>query len=85
MKISTAKTKVLYLSRNPYQYALLVNGATLRQVVKLKYLGVTFTSDGKQDEELDTRISKASAVMLDLHCSVVMKREWSKKSKALNL
>ena len=58
-----------------------VNGATLKQVEKFKYLGVAFTSDGRQDEELDTRISKASAVMRALHYSVVMKRELSKKAK----
>ena len=62
-KISTAKTEVLHLSRNPDQCVLQVNGATLKQVEKFKYLGVTFTSDGRQDEELDTRIGKASAVM----------------------
>ena len=81
MKISTAKTEVLHLSRNPDQCVLQVNGAKLKQVEKFKYLGVAFTSDGRQDEELDTRIGKASAVMRALHYSVVMKRELSKKAK----
>ena len=81
MKISTAKTEVLHLSRNPDQCVLQVNGATLKQVEKFKYLGVAFTSDGRQDKELDTRIAKASAVMRALHNSVVMKRELSKKAK----
>ena len=63
MKISTTKTEVLHLSRNPDQCVLQVNGATLKQVEKFKYLGVAFTSDGRQDEELDTRIGKASAAM----------------------
>ena len=82
MKISTAKTEVtLYLSRNPDQCVLQVNGATLKQVEKFKYLGVAFTSYGRQDEKLDTRIGKASAVMRALHYSVVMKRELSKKAK----
>ena len=58
-----------------------MNGATLKQVEKFKYLGVAFTSDGRQDEELDTRIGKASTVMRALHYSVVMKRELSKKAK----
>ena len=70
-----------HLSRNPDQCVLQVNGATLKQVEKFKYLGVAFTSDGRQDEELDTRISKASAVMRALHYLVVMKRELSKKAK----
>ena len=81
MKISTAKTEVLHLSRNPDQCVLQVNGATLKQVDKFKYLGIAFTSDGRQDEELDTRIGKASAVMRALHYSVVMKRELSKNAK----
>ena len=67
MKTSTAKTEVLHLSRNPDQCVLQVNGATLKQVEKFKYLGVAFTSGGWQDEELDTRIGKASAVMRALH------------------
>ena len=58
-----------------------MNGATLKQVEKFKYLGVAFTSDGRQDEKLDTRTGKASAVMRALHCSDVMKRELSKKAK----
>ena len=82
MKISTAKTEVPHLSRDPDQYVLEVNGATLKQVEKFKHLGVAFTSDGRQDEELDTRIGKASAVMQALHYSVVMKRELSKKASS---
>ena len=81
MKISTAKTEALHLSRNPDQCVLQVNGVTLKQVEKFKYLGVAFTSDGRQNEELDTRIGKACAVMRALHYSVVMKRELSKKAK----
>ena len=81
MKISTAKTDVLHLSRNPDQCILQVNGATLKQVEKFKYLGVAFTSDERQDEELDTRIGKASAVMRALHYSVVMKQELLKQAK----
>ena len=68
-------------SRNPNQCVLQVNGATLKQVEKSKYLGVAFTRDGRQDKELDTRIGKTSAVMQALHYSVVMKRKLSKKAK----
>ena len=62
---------------------LQLNGTTQKKVYKFKYLGVEFTSDGRQDEELDIRIGQASAIMRALHYSVV-KRELSKKSKALN-
>ena len=81
IKISTAKTEVLHLSRNPDQCVLQVNGATLKQVEKFKYLGVAFTSDGRQGEILDIRIGKASAVMRALHYAVVMKQELSKKAE----
>ena len=81
MKISTAKTEVRHLLRNPDQCVLQVNGATLKQVEKFKYLGVAFTSDGRQDKELNTQIGKASAVMRALHYSVVIKRELPKTAK----
>ena len=55
--MSTAKTEVLYLSRNPDQCVLRVNGATLKQAEKFKFHGVAFTSNGRQDDELDTQIS----------------------------
>ena len=50
-------------------------------IKKFKHLGIAFTSHGRQDEELDTRIGKASAVMRALHYSVVLKLELSKKAK----
>ena len=81
MKINTAKTEVLHLSTNPAKCLLQVNGATPKQVEKFKYLGVAYTSDGRQDEELDTRIGKITPVMRALHYSVVMKRKLSKKKK----
>ena len=76
-----SKTEVLDLSRNPDQYVLQVNDATLKQVEKFKYLRVAFTSDGRQDEERDTRMAKRFPVMQDLHYSVVMKKELPKKVK----
>ena len=81
MKISTAKTEVLHLSRNPDQCVLQVNKASVKQVEKFKYLGVAFTSAVRQDEALVARIGKASVVMRVLHYSGVMKRELSKKAK----
>ena len=48
---------------------------------KFKNVGVAFTSDEKQDEELDVRSSKARAIMLALHYSVVLKQELLRKAK----
>ena len=81
MKISTSKTERLHLSRNPVQCILQVGDVSLKQVEKFKYLGVAFTSDGRQDEELDVRSGKASAVMRALHHSIVLKRELLRKAK----
>ena len=81
MKISTSKTEVLHLSRSPVQCSLQVGGVSLKQVKKFKYLGVAFTSDGRQDEKLNVRSGNASEVMQALHHSVVLKRELSRKAK----
>ena len=82
MKISTSKTKVLHLFfGNPVQCSLQVGSVSLKQVKKFKYFGAAFTSAGRQDEDLDVRSGKASAVMQALHHSVVFKWELSKKAK----
>ena len=78
--MSSAKTEVLHFSRIPKQFSLQVNGAKLKKVEKFKHLEVVFTSDRREDKELDTRIGKAIAEMRALHHSVVMKRELSKKT-----
>ena len=61
-----------------------VNGATLKQVEKFKYLGVAFASDGRQDEELDTQIGKASAVMRAFILLGCHETRIVEKGKALN-
>ena len=81
MKISISKSEVIHLSRNPVQCSLRVDGGSLKQVEKFKYLEVALTSDGRQDKELDVRSGKASAVMRALHHSIVLKRELSRKIK----
>ena len=58
-----------------------VGGVSLKQVENFKYVGVAFTSVGRQDEKLDARLGKASAVMRALNNSVVLKRQLSKKTK----
>ncbi|CAM1325865.1 Uncharacterised protein r2_g3477 [Pycnogonum litorale] len=63
MNISVAKTKTLLFSRRPEQCTLHFSRTPLKRVEKFKYLGVVFTSDGRRDIELDTRIAAAGAVM----------------------
>ena len=81
MKISTNKTEIMCLSKHPLQCSFQRNGVTLQQTEELRYLEVTFSSDSRQDNELDTRIRKASAVMCQLCQSVVLKRELCTKAK----
>jgi len=81
MRISAAKTETLVLSRRPARCDLRLSGSTLKQVDSFKYLGVAFTSDGRLDTELNTRIAAAGAVMRQLQRSVVTKRELGVKAK----
>ena len=76
-----AKTEIMCLSRHPVQCSFQTNGVTLKQMEKFKYCGVTFSSDGRQENELDTRIGKTNAVIRQLYRSVVLKRELSTKAK----
>ena len=63
MEISTVKTEIMCPSRHLVQCSFQTNGVTLQQMEKFKYLGVAFSSDGRQDYELETCIGKASTVM----------------------
>ena len=58
IKISTAKTEIMCLSRHSVQCSFQTNGVTLQQTEKLKYLGVAFSSDGRQDNERDNVLEK---------------------------
>jgi len=55
-----------------------VSGNTLQQLETFKYLEVVFASDGRRNEEIDTRIGKANAFLRELNCSVATKRELQK-------
>ena len=47
--------------QRPKQCMLQVSGNTLQQVKKFKYRRVVFTSGGRRNREIDTRIGKAKA------------------------
>jgi len=55
---------------------------TMQQVEKFNYLGVVFTSDGRQNKEIDSRICKANTPLHELYLSAVIKRELSNTAKA---
>jgi len=54
----------------------------MQQVEKFNYLGVVFTSDGRQNKEIDSRICKANTPLHELYLSAVIKRELSNTAKA---
>ena len=58
---------MLHISRDTNQRLLQLNGATQKQVYKFHYLGVAFTSDGRQNKQLGIPIGKAAASMKALH------------------
>ena len=66
MRVSTSKTEVMVLSRQPENCTLHVDGVQLRQVEEFKYLGILFTSDGRQDREISRRINLAGVVLREL-------------------
>jgi len=78
---SALKRLRYYVSQDPRQCILQVSGNTLQQLETFKYLGVVFTSDRSRNKGIDTWIDKTNAVLRDLYCSVVTKRELSKTAK----
>ena len=81
-----SRPRQCFLGRRPRQCFLQVSDKTLQQVETSKYLGMIFTSDGYRNKWNDTRIGKANAVLRELYCSVVAKREISTQSfRFLNL
>ncbi|TWW75583.1 hypothetical protein D4764_13G0002450 [Takifugu flavidus] len=80
MKISTSKSEAMVLNRKKVECLLRVKEEILPQVEEFKYLGVLFTSEGRMEQEIDRRISAASAVMRTLHRSVVVKKGEERRS-----
>ena len=81
MRISTTKTESMVFSRHPLDCTLYVNGVQIRQAQEFKYLGVMFTSDGRQDREIDRRINQASGVSRELWKTVVGNARLSQDAK----
>ena len=59
IKISTTKTEVLNLLRNPGQYSMQLNGAKLKLVEKFKYLEDAFTRGGVEDTWLEAKVKNS--------------------------
>ena len=66
MRINTAKTEVMKISRTRSPLNISINSEKLNQVQEFKYLGSTFTEDGSIDREIEIRTQKANAVTYQL-------------------
>ena len=81
MKINANKIEVLVLSRQPGKCNMHLNGRKLKQVDRFKYLGLEYSSDRKQDGEIDPRIGMVSEIIRSLHRTMITKNELSLKTK----
>jgi hypothetical protein len=64
MDITEMKTKVLVISKKGEETCnTVMNGTTLEQVLKCKYLGSVITDDGRCAEEVKTRIAMAKEAL----------------------
>ena len=65
---------MLHVSRNTNQRFFASEWSDTDTSVQVKYLGVVFTSDGRQNKELGIPIGKAIAIMKALHYLVIIRR-----------
>ena len=72
MKIISTKTETMCLSRQPKQCSFQIGGVPLNSQINSSTSAFSLTGDGRQNSELNIRIGKASAVMRQLHRSVVL-------------
>lgn len=63
MRINTEKTEVMAIGRRRKNINITIENTIIRQAKEFKYLGTTFTEDGKIDEEINIRCSKANQVL----------------------
>ena len=75
------KTKVMMVSRTGEECKISVEGEEVKEVEKLKYLGVTISRDGGCEEEMEQRIGAAARVVGAMRKEVLERRELQKTIK----
>lgn len=63
MKINIRKTETMTIGRERQTVNITVDNQITKQVESFKYLGTTFSEDGKMDKEIDIRCNKANQVL----------------------
>ncbi len=87
LTISLSKTEVLYQpapGRAADQPCITIDGTQLSNVTTFKYLGSTISSDGSLDQEINTRVQKASQALGRL-CSKVLQHSGIRLSTNLKV
>ena len=77
MEFSSEKSKVMVNSGDNTTAQLSMNGQQLEGVMAFKYLGATFTKDGRSTEEIKIKLAIATASMAKLN------KIWSSKDTSL--
>ena len=75
--LNTKKTTVMKVQRNPTDSGIVINGGTVETVMKFKYLGAMFTSNGDDSTEVKRRICIAKIA------TVALSKIWKDKNISL--
>lgn len=83
MTLNLDKSKTLCVSKDGEEERIRIqlDGKELEQVRKYEYLGTTISMDGRIDEEIKNRISKANKIYYQINNTLIAKRELSIKAK----
>jgi hypothetical protein len=81
MKINIAKTKIMVITKDEKNVDIEIEDTKIEQVNEFKYLGVTINNKGKQDTEINQRISAATKLYHSLGKTFIGKNEISRKTK----
>jgi hypothetical protein len=81
MKINIAKTKIMVITKDEKTVDIEIEDTKIEQVNEFKYLGVTINNKGKQDTEINQRISAATKLYHSLGKTFIGKKEISRKTK----
>jgi hypothetical protein len=81
MKINIAKTKIMVITKDEKNVDIEIENTKIEQVNEFKYLGVTINNKGKQDTEINQRISAATKLYHSLGKTFIGKNEISRKTK----
>lgn len=82
MEINTKKTKTMLISNDEHKKIKVnIKGTTIEQVENMQYLGTTFDKAGKYEEEINSKISKATKIYFGMKKGFINNKEISRKTK----